>query len=577
MSARRRLRVVLVAAACVLAGALARPARAGDAPPQPWEVEVERQSAEQTAQIEAARRQKSMDRVVRQYASRVGRAPTPVNRYLLGRALYWNDDPVGARTQMQLVLQEDPTFYPARVRLAILFLDLKNYPDAEREASAVLAVRPGNAEAREVLLRVAVEQKDWARALRLLSERLDREPGDDRTRAMLVDVHLQRKDWDAALAQARLLRQKDPGNPSWRMAVAVCLLQKGEVDPAVVELEGLARERPGDLEVLDRLRAAYAKKRDWEKVRTTLERMVPNLPADKQKEVLALIEELRKGPPSAQAPAERKLDWAEVFRAAEGPDRDLRERALRAVVEGAQMELLPAVPGRVIVRVALEVEPDAVCRAWAVRLHAWIRPPEIPILALALRDPDASVRMLAVETLGDLKDPLGIVYLLPFVESEITDVVEYQNARDALSRLTGHRDLPPGATSVTTAQDVAASRESWRRWYLSDASSAVKLSAIEALVAAGAREPSPERHLVRFAMDPDFQVMRVAYRAMREATGKGGQTPPERKVFPRFPSVPDAEVTRAAMHGLQQRIEAWWAEFLAERRAWVQTTGAGKR
>ena len=45
MSARRRLRVVLVAAACVLAGALARPARAGDAPPQPWEVEVERQSA----------------------------------------------------------------------------------------------------------------------------------------------------------------------------------------------------------------------------------------------------------------------------------------------------------------------------------------------------------------------------------------------------------------------------------------------------------------------------------------------------------------------------------------------------
>jgi hypothetical protein len=220
-----------------------------------------------------------------------------------------------------------------------------------------------------------------------------------------------------------------------------------------------------------------------------------------------------------------------------------------------------------------DVEPDASCRAWVVLLHGAIRPPLVPILYLALFDPDANVRMLAADKIGELEEPIGLVYLLPFLEKEFADVAEYQSVRAALTLVTGFSDLPPGVTAVTTAEGVAASREAWRRWYLSDASADIKLRSIDALVAAGKQEPSPERHLLRLVLDPDYRVMRSAYRAMRDAVAVGGETPPEKRVFPHFPSVRDDEVTRASMRSIQDRVNAWWAEFVGERRAYLQLKG----
>lgn len=571
----RRL-VVATLAAGALSGAFAPPraAVAADAPKQAWELEVEQETADQTALLEDARRRKGLDAVVQRYESRVGRDPTVLNRYLLGRAQYWNGDPAAARRQMEMVLRDNPGFYFARVRLAILLSEAKDLAGAEREAAAVLAVRPDQLEAREVLMSVALARKDWDRALKLLNERLDREPNDLRVRFLLMNVHLQRKDVASALKEARLLRTREPDNPQYRLAFAVCLAEKGDLDAAVAELEALARVRAGDLEVLDRLRACYAKKKDWEKLRTTLERMVPHLPEADRKDVLGMIEELKKGPPDARTAPKpdgtQRVDWDQVFRAAKGPDAAVRLRALRAVYDGTQMGFLTRIDGDLLRRVHPDVEPDPECRAWAVRIHGTISPPEIPLLQIALYDDVPKVRMLAAETLGELGSPLGLVYLLPLVEVESTDVFEYQTIRDALSRISGHVDLPPGVESVANAADVAASRESWRRWSYSTGSRDVKLKAVDALLAVGKREPTPERYLYRFVLDPDFEVMASAYRAMRDVVARGGVTEVEKRVFPRFPSVPDAEVTRAAMRTLQTRTSDWWKQWVEERRAALQ-------
>lgn len=565
------LAAVLLASSLPGAGG-PRAATAADAPKAPWELEVEQQQADQTARLEEARRRKSVPSLVQYYESRLSRAPSPLNRYLLGRAQYWAGDPAAALRNMELVLREDPSFYFARVRLAILSFERKDLDGAAREASAVLAARPDQAEAREVLTQVAVVRKDWAGALRLLNERLDRVPDDLRVRAMLVKVHLERRDLDAALREARFLRAREPDNPQFRQALAVVLVERGEVDAAATELELLARQRPGDLDVLDMLRRCYARKKDWARLQTTLERMVPHLPEDARKDVLAMIEELKKGPPDATAPAERRVEWADVFRAAKGADPKMRVRALQAVYEGAMRGAFAQLDGDLLRRVHPGVESDAEARAWVVRIHGTISPPEIPLLQIALYDDVPKVRALAAETLGDLGRPLAVVYLLPLLEVEGMDVFEYQSVRDALSRLVGFSDLPAGTTSVATPADVAASREAWRRWNFSAGSADVKQRAVDELLAAGRREPTPERYLYRFVMDPDFAVMSSAYRAMRDVVARGASStnPVERKVFPQFPSVPDAEVTRASMRALQERVAAWWSVWVAERRASIQ-------
>jgi len=546
------------------------PGRAG-ATLEAWEVEVEHETADQNAAFEAARPKKTMKKVVESYASREARAPSALNHYLLGRALYYNDDPVGAKTQMGLALEADPKFYYAHLRIALLLTDLKSYREAEMHLGTVLAVRPANGEALELATRIAVEQKDWGRALALLEGRLAKDPSDARIRTLLGRIHMQRKDWEAAVREWRTLKSRDPTRPDYRALLGSCLAQKGELDAAAAELESLVRELKGDpmiVEVLDSLRSIYVRKKDWDRVRSSIERMMPYLPEDRRKEATAFLEALRKGGPPpdvADRAAPRPPSWDEVFAATQDPDRVKRERALRDVYEAAGMGAIQQVPGHILRRVTSDVEPDPACRAWVIRLLGTLSTSVLPLVSLGLYDEDPSVRMLSSETLGEMAQPAGIVYLLPFVETEGLEVVEYQSVRAALSSLTGFADLPPGTTAVARPEDVAASREAWRRWRLSDASTQLKLAALKQL--GEVREAAPERFLYDFVLDKTFDVMSVAYLAMRRAVARAPQDSVETKVFPRFPQFKDEEVVLPNMRAIQQRVQAWWAEWVAERRA----------
>ena len=176
--------------------------------------------------------------------------------------------------------------------------------------------------------------------------------------------------------------------------------------------------------------------------------------------------------------------------------------------------------------------------------------------------------MLAAEAIGGTRKPVGLAYLFPFLASDGMSVPEYQSVRAALSEITGFRDLPAGTKAVATAEDVTASREAWRRWRLSDASDDVKRAAVSQLIEY--REQSAERFLYDFVLDPSFDVMSEAYRAMRNALARPPRDPVEGRTFPLFPSVADTEVTRANMRSLQDRVIVWWNQFVTERRAYLQ-------
>lgn len=547
-----------------------RPALA--APPagaalEPWEQEVERESAAQTALIEQAKVTKTIASIVSKYENRVFRDPSALNEFLFGRALYYAGNPTAAKAAMERCLVANPAFHPAHTRLAILLVDLKNLPDAEAHLRQVLAVRPGQHDALKLLSTIAFERKDWSAAAGWLDQLLSQDPSDALARRNLVFVRLQQKDFAAAKQQAQILAGREPENVEYRYLLAVAQLGLKEDDPAIALLESIAREAPGNVEVLEKLSAAYARKQNWPRVRATLERMLPHLDEESRKKVLVEIEKLKNGAPAPGATAGTgALTWDDVLRAVEDPSATRREDALVAIYEACMTGEVKQIPSRVLRRITPDVEPSDAARALVVKIIGTLEPERLlPLLSIALDDPSERVRMLAADTIGRMNRAIGFAYLYPMLSIESLSVAEYQSIRAALSAITGFADLPDGAREVTNAADVAASREAWRRWRLSDASDAVKLAAIRQLVEY--RELSAERLLYDFVLDPGFEVMSEAYRRMRDAVRRAPRDSAESKAFPLFPSVPDAEVTRPAMRSLQDRVAQWWTTYIAERRA----------
>jgi cytochrome c-type biogenesis protein CcmH/NrfG len=538
--------------------------------------EVEAESADLDRQLADAKKRNAMKSVVAKYAGRVGRDPGALSRFLLGRALYHNGDPGGAAAQMRMAIEADPKFFPAYVKLALLQYDLKAYAQAEANLAEALRLDPGNAEATKLLVRIAEDTKDWPKARRHLEALLARSPGDVEVRQNLAWVYLQDKAWDDAIRELRVLKARDPRGVEVRIALADALREKGALAEAVAELDSVVAEHPNDLRTLDRLRLTLSRQKDWARVKTTLERMLPLIQNPEQRKLAAdLVEELRKGPPpDAAAGTPKRLTWEDVFAECRSPVVGRRRQALAAVYEGASGGLLREIPGDLPARTLSQVEPDPTCRGLALRIVSTLGEDNLPVLSMALYDEDPSVRLLAIETFEDLRPAVTLAYLAPLFAEADPDLADFNAVRSALTAVTGFRDLAAGDV-VRTPAEVEAVREAWRRWRLSDASTAAKLAAVRQL-ATLEREAFVERYLVDFVLDPSFEVFRESYLVLRAGVAREPSTPFQKKVFPRFPRVADAEVTRANMAALQRRVSDWWAEWIAERQALLRaraTTG----
>lgn len=563
-----------VAAVLALAGLLsARAASAGpDAPLKPWERDVVAASEDLDRQIESAKQRNALGAVVQKCASRVSRDPTPLNRYLLGRALYHNGDPAGAAAQMRLALQDDPEFWFAYVKLAMLQADLKAWAEADKNLDEALKRKPGNLEALKVRTLVAVQRQDWAAARRAVSEVLDAEPGNLGARRDLLRFDANLDDWPALERDARLLLSGAPNDREARYFLAMSYLARNRAADARAELESLDTSGPPDARVLDLLKDAYAAQKEWDRVRATLERMLPFAKDEESRgRMLKAIETLKKGPPPEASPAApRPPTVDELYAAMESKDAKVRREALTVFLQGIESGAIPRIEQKLWRRLLPDVEPEASCRLLVLQVLRFLSSELIPVAALALYDPDREVRLAACESLTLWHEPLAFVYLWPLLDAGAVDLVEFSAIRKALAASTGFRDLAAGP-DVGTEEAASAVRDAWRRWNASDASVEPKLRAIRQMAAA--REGYREWHLHVLAMDGHFEVMREAYLAMRPAVDRPARDPVEKKMLPLFPRVPDAEVTRETMRSLQDRLARWRADWVAEQRALARAKG----
>ncbi len=561
------LALALVAGLATAPGAAFPDGPSGPAALAPWEAEVEHETETQTQEIEDARQRKSLANVVARYQNRLTRDPSALNHYLYGRALYYAEDPVGARRQMSAALAAEPRFWYAHLKLAVLFQELANPAERDAHLAAVLAVKPGHAEALKLSANAALDAKDWEKGIRILEALLTRYPADLEVRQNLAMAHYQRKDWEAAARELRILRGRAPANARFAMLLAAALLQKGDPEGGVKEAEDAARLESGNARPLKLLLEIHASRGDWARLQATYERLLPLLSGAELKAASEALERLRAGPP-APGPAEtapKPPTIDQLVAACQADEPAVRREALRhfhrGILEGAVREVPPSIRRRV----TEDVEPDAQCRSWVVQIEARLMSRGLVNLSFALSDRDRNVRMLAVEAMGDIGHPAGLAYLLPRI-LQVDDPVEVGAIRNALARLTGRadaRDRPP----PSTAEEVEAIREEWRRWRLSDESVPAKVEAVKGLVAIG--DPIRERYLAWFALDNSYETFREAYLALRDSVAEAPSNPLERKTFPRFPRVPDAELTRPGMRAVQDRVLAWWNDWLAERAAWL--------
>ncbi len=478
---------------------------------------------------------------------------------------------------MRLAIEADPAFWFAYVKLARLQADLGAFAEADKNLDEALRRKPGWPEALLTRVRIAVGRKDWAAARRGLSAMLDADPADLVARRQIVVIDAQLRDWDACERDARLVLSKVSDDRDTLFFLAQSYVERNRPGEARPILEALDARGAPQWEVLALLQDVYVQQKEWVRLRAVLERLLPLAKDEETKKRLAAqVELLKNGPPpegagTASSPPP-PLSTEQVFAvAAEAADPVVRRQALEAIVQGIAEGRVKQVTRQVMGRVRAATEPDASCRRLVLKILRCLTADQLPLIAMALHDPDKDVRLLAVETLGDFAQPAAVLYLLPLLAVEPCDLAELSAIRKALSSLTGFRDLVTGPV-VATEAEAHRVREAWRAWRLSDASIEVNVAAVRQMAALP--QSYPEFYLEDFAIDAHFEVMREAYLAMRAAADRPPKDPLERKTLPTFPRVPDAEVTRANMRSLQDRVARWWDDWLVEHRAILKAKGA---
>lgn len=555
-------------------------ARVAQAAPPP-EAEIAAAEAEQNRQLTEARRGGSLASVVRSYESRLGRQNSALNQYLLGRALFHAQDRPGALRAMLEVVQREPDFWQAHVRIGSLYWIEKN-PAAARQHLDLARRRAADA---PDVLRLAAEvgygTKDYDLALSALTSLSRLEPDDVSLRAALADVLAAKGDWEGAYRELRVLRLRDAKNPVVRLRYLEAAFRTRRYPEAAAEGEDLTRVKGevADVRVLrqalDLLRQTYVETKRWKELAGVLERLTPWVKEEHRAGLAETIAALKAGqvPGEGSAPAAPPTEedaLLGLLGRATGPDVVKRRAALQEFFAlGAGW-----VPSAILMRFHPAEDADPECRAWVVRIVAALANEKVAKVAgHALQDPAPLVRRVAAGALGEIGTPAGLVYLLayldelPLAADASDDVVqEYNAARGALVSLTGYDDVEIGGERWIPAAGLVASRERWRAWLATPPGVERKLRAITDLEATG--ETHPEWYLIVLVfVDPSLEVVRAAYGALLARSRQLTDDPRGQALWPRFPRADPGTLTAEGLTPLRQQLKSWWTEWVSQRPA----------
>lgn len=190
-------------------------------------------------------------------------------RFLLGVAQERTGDLKGAIESLEGAAHLDPKDVAALVRLGIVYLRQKQYPEAKSKFRAVLAIEPKQPAALQGLAQ-SMDAQDEPEVENAYRAYLNVQPDDDGARARLIHFLMLKKQYAEALAE---LDKSEAGRPATVFTLklrADIQIAQEKYDDSIVTLRRAVVLNPGDSSVRGGLGRMYLQKRDFQNAENEL-------------------------------------------------------------------------------------------------------------------------------------------------------------------------------------------------------------------------------------------------------------------------------------------------------------------
>ena len=172
-------------------------------------------------------------------------ADNPLPSHLKANVLLARHDMAGARKNLELALQIDPSYFPAMVSLARIDVAEKRPEDARKRFESAVAKNPKNGRAWLALAELAARSDDDnGEVIRLVGNAVAATPTDVAPRLFLIDFNLRHKDAKAALSAAQNAVAALSDSPEMLDALGRTQQAAGDLNQAMASYRKLAAMQP---------------------------------------------------------------------------------------------------------------------------------------------------------------------------------------------------------------------------------------------------------------------------------------------------------------------------------------------
>jgi superkiller protein 3 len=183
-------------------------------------------------------------------------------RFLLGIAQERAGDLKGATESLEGATHLDPNDLETRARLANIYLQQKQYKEAENESRAALNIDPKQPAALQGLAQ-SLDAQNKPGAEDAYRTYLEVQPQDEAARERLIHILLDKKLYNEALAELDRFEASQRPNVSRLKMRADIQIAEGQLDAAIATLRRAIAENPKDSALLAGLGRMYLQKHDF--------------------------------------------------------------------------------------------------------------------------------------------------------------------------------------------------------------------------------------------------------------------------------------------------------------------------
>lgn len=177
-------------------------------------------------------------------------------------------------------VESDPSKVEARLLLADISLDRKDFPAAIKELRASADLKPDDDSIRLKLARVLSWNREFPESVRLYREWLSKHPGDQEVELQVARILSWGGNYDASIAEYHKLLAKNPKNKDTLLGLASVLSWSGRNDEALRQYDAVLQQDPKNFDALLGKGRLFSYQSHWRESREALDTALSIRPED---------------------------------------------------------------------------------------------------------------------------------------------------------------------------------------------------------------------------------------------------------------------------------------------------------